>query len=172
MGKIAPGETTQAEWLPVGAGHCQGSSTWDFVSPENGPSWKILNHSVVEQKFPNIILLNSNTWCNRNMLSCQNWRPLTSCWGRRRHWRVTGVGLWFELSPLAGVGFVCGSQAGELWRSWTLVVPSKVMSIILMGILGDLGAHPRAASAAPLCSFLHVLRSSRKGLLSHKRLKY
>lgn len=76
MGKIAPGETTQAEWLHVGAGYCQESSALDFVSPENGPSWKILNHSVVGQKFPNIILLNSNTWCNRNMLSCQNWRPL------------------------------------------------------------------------------------------------
>lgn len=61
VGKTAPGETTQAEWLLVGAGHCQGSPSLDFVSAENGPSWRILNHSVVEQKLPNIILLNSNT---------------------------------------------------------------------------------------------------------------
>lgn len=93
MGKTAPGETTQAEWLLVGAGHCQGSSSLDFVSPENSPSWKILNHGMVGQKFPNIILLNSSTWCNRNMSSCQNLRLLTSCWGRRRHWQVTGVGV-------------------------------------------------------------------------------
>lgn len=52
------------------------------------------------------------------------------------------------------------------------MVPSKVTSIIPMVTLGELGAHPRAASAAPLFSVLHVLRSSGKGLLSHKILKH
>lgn len=58
MGKTAPGETTQAEWLLVVAGYCQGSLLFRPY-PKNGPSWNILNHRVVGQKFPNIILLNS-----------------------------------------------------------------------------------------------------------------
>lgn len=51
------------------------------------------------------------------------------------------------------------------------MVPSKVMSIIFMVILGHLGAHPCAASAAPLCCFLQVLRNSGKGHLSHKKIE-
>lgn len=48
MGKTAPGETTQAERFRVLSVL---ACIWDFVYPENGPSWSILTHRAEISKY-------------------------------------------------------------------------------------------------------------------------